>query len=336
MRFARIDLAVDRWFSQTPVSFRDDPKHAVFLRAIEAAAWWHGRPFPRPVHVPLPQAEVVARWLADRSAEGVPAVLSTPSSCAVRVSAAALEQGFDISGTFFRSGGEPLSAGKMDVIRRAGATAQTHYGMSEVGRIAIACRHAVAPDDVHLAMDKIAVLEREAGPGRVPGIWMSTIHWSAPRLMLNVEIGDYGVLERRSCGCVWDGLGFAEHLHTIRSYEKLTTGGMHFMGADLIALAEETLPKRFGGAATDYQFVEEEEDGIARVHIVISPRVGPLDDEAVEREVLAALSARDAANRAMAVFWRDGRTLRVVRREPHVGRTGKIQTLHASRPPGAS
>jgi hypothetical protein len=332
LRLSRVGIAVDRWFSQTPLSFRHGPKHAIFLRTIQAAARLRGRPFPTPVHVSLQQAEIVAEWVAARRAEGRPAVLSTSSSCAVRVSAAALERGLDIRGTFFRSGGEPLSEGKMEVIRRAGCGAQTHFAMSEVGLIGIGCRHAVAPDDVHLMADKVAVLQREAGAAGVPGLWLSTIHWSAPRLMMNVDLGDYGVIERRRCGCVWDSLGFTEHFHTIRSYEKLTTGGMHFVGADLIALAEETLPARFGGHATDFQFVEEEEHGLPRVHLVISPRVGPLDEDAVAGEVLSALGGRDAAHRAMAAFWRDGQTLRIVRREPYATRTGKIQTLHLARP----
>jgi len=69
---------------------------------------------------------------------------------------------------------------------------------------------------------------------------------------------DYATLQPRSCGCIWDTIGFGEQLHTIRSYEKLTSEGMHFIGADLIQLVDDILPSRFGGDATDYQFVEEE------------------------------------------------------------------------------
>jgi hypothetical protein len=71
--------------------------------------------------------------------------------------------------------------------------------------------------------DKLAVVQREGARAPVPALWLTTLHWRAPKVMVNVESGDYGVLERRRCGCVWDGLGFREHLHTIRSYEKLTT-----------------------------------------------------------------------------------------------------------------
>ena len=80
--------------------------------------------------------------------------------------------------------------------------------------------------------------------------------------MLNVESDDYGVLERRHCGCPLDAAGLDLHMHTIRSWEKLTSEGMTLGGADLIRLVEEILPARFGGAPTDWQLVEEEEEGL--------------------------------------------------------------------------
>jgi hypothetical protein len=140
------------------------------------------------------------------------------------------------------------------------------------------------------------------------------------------------MLEQRRCGCTWDALGFPWHLTTIRSYEKLTTEGMHFVGADLIALVDDVLPARFGGSATDYQLVEEEEDGLTRVSLVVSPRLGPLDEMAVRAVALETLAAPGRVHHLMAGVWRDSGTLRVVRREPHVTRTGKIQTLHVVRP----
>ena len=55
---------------------------------------------------------------------------------------------------------------------------------------------------------------------------------------------------REPCRCVWHQLGFTLRLQNIRSYEKLTAEGMHFVGADLLALVEETLPAAFGGSAS--------------------------------------------------------------------------------------
>ena len=49
---------------------------------------------------------------------------------------------------------------------------------------------------------------------------------------------------------------------------------MNFLGADLIRLIEEVLPARFGGAPTDYQFVEREDArGLPKVDLRVSPRI---------------------------------------------------------------
>jgi hypothetical protein len=142
-----------------------------------------------------------------------------------------------------------------------------------------------------------------------------------------VESDDYGVLQDRSCGCPLEKLGFTRHLHTIRSYAKLTSAGVTFLGTELLSLVEEILPSRFGGAPTDYQFVEEEEAGVPRVSIVVSPHLGNIDEQTLIEAVFERLAACPGGPQ-MAGVWRDREMLRVSRREPY--RTGafKIQPLH--------
>ena len=239
--------------------------------------------------------------------------------------------GLDISGTFFRCSGEPLSPGKARVVNDARCVARCHFAMAELGRMALACGRPSTYDDVHIAADKVAFLQRDidlAGGATVQGLVLTTLVWSVPKIMLNVEIGDYAVKGRRSCGCVLEGLGFTEQLSTIRSYEKLTSEGMHFVGTDLLAIVDEVLPQRFGGAPTDYQFVEEERDGLPAVSLVMSEKIGTVSAADVQSAVLNALASRDAAHRMMAGLWRDGGTLRVVRREPYATNAGKILALH--------
>jgi hypothetical protein len=99
--------------------------------------------------------------------------------------------------------------------------------------------------------------------------------------MLNVESGDFALGSRRECGCGALPASFSRHLHTIRSYEKLTSEGMSFLGGDLISLVEQVLPARFGGGPTDYQFVEREEGGLSKVSLRVGQGVGKLDHELV-------------------------------------------------------
>lgn len=155
----------------------------------------------------------------------------------------------------------------------------------------------------------------------------------APRnskIMLNVDTGDHAVLERRTCGCPLGRAGLDYHLHTIRSYDKLTSAGMHFAGADLLYLLEVALPSRFGGGPTDYQFVEDEVDGQTLVKLVISPLVGELDEPAVGAFAMQQLVDRTTGGRIMAEVWGDGQVLRIERARPYATSAAKIQALHVT------
>jgi hypothetical protein len=145
--------------------------------------------------------------------------------------------------------------------------------------------------------------------------------------MLNVESDDYGVLESRPCGCVFGELGFRLHLHGIRSYEKLTSSGITFLGTGLLAVVEDVLPARFGGSPGDYQFVEEEENGISKVSIVVAPTVGAVDEQEVINVVLARLSACPGGH-LMTDIWRRHGALQVARREPYATAAFKILPLN--------
>ena len=69
LHLARLGYTVDRWFSQVPVSFRTDWRHAAFVHAIALASRASGRPLASPEHVPLGRADVIARWLATQTAQ---------------------------------------------------------------------------------------------------------------------------------------------------------------------------------------------------------------------------------------------------------------------------
>ncbi len=329
----KVGKPIERWFTQNPLVMRPGAfKYFIFTSYALYGSRLFGRPLPMPEHVSLEKASQVARWLAAKKRVGTPALLCTNSSSGVRVCLAAKEHGLDIAGTFFRLGGEPFTLAKAQVVADTGSRAVSKYSRAEVGRLGIPCAAPAALDEVHLLTDKVEVIQREkpVGPGgvRLDVLSYTTLLPMCPKLMLNVEVDDYGVLEERSCGCPWEALGFMQHLHTIRSHEKLTSEGMHFLGSELITLLEEVLPARFGGHPTDYQVLEEEEGGLPKVSLLVSPRVGPIDEEGVVATVLQGLRAFPGAKKMMADRWQEGQTLRVIRREPYATGVGKILPLH--------
>ncbi|HXJ80229.1 MAG TPA: hypothetical protein VMS64_16295, partial [Candidatus Methylomirabilis sp.] len=334
-RTMKLGCTPERWFSQSrTVGLTRDARAAGFAHYTFLASRFLGRPSPRVRYVPQEQAAIVARWLAAKKAAGVPGVLVTTPSSGVRVCAAAASERIDIARSLFVVGSEPFTSPKAEAFARVGVQGVANYAMTELGTIAYGCAAPLDPDDVHVFTDKVAVIatgkEVGAGGAIVPALILTTLLPSCPKLMLNTEVGDYAILEERDCGCHLGRLGLTTHLRRVLSYEKLTSEGVTFLGSDLLELVDRVLPARFGGHPADYQLVEEEERGLPLVSVVASPRLGSFDEAALVAAVLDVL-ASSPAGELMANQWRQGRTLRVARRDPYVTRAPKILPLHVRR-----
>jgi hypothetical protein len=172
-----------------------------------------------------------------------------------------------------------------------------------------------------------------AGPGvRADTFLVSSLRPSATLLLLNLSLGDGGVLGERRCGCPLDRPGWRTHLLGVRSAEKLTAAGMAFLDTDVVTILEEALPRRFGGGPADYQLVEDEAaDGRPRLRLLVHPRVGPLDPASVVDAFLRSLGQSGGAQRVGELAWRGARLLELERRPPMTTSAGKILHLHAPR-----
>jgi hypothetical protein len=322
------------WFSQVdPQSAKLDPRYMWSARALRWAGRALGARLPAPVTTPLARPAPILEWIQKCLGAGqTPHLITFPSS-AVELSRAAQETGLRLAGLELSIGGEPVTAVKLAAIRASGAHVVPRYGSMESGRIGDGCLAPAAPDDVHVFRDLHAVAQAEAGSGSKtpPGtLLFSSLRDTAPVVLLNVSLGDQGVLEGRRCHCPLEDLGWTTHLHTIRSHEKLTAAGMTLLDADAISVLEESLPARFGGVATDYQLCEEEDDaGRPALVLVIHPRIGPIDGAAVTGAFLQAIGERPGAARLVEWLWREARLLRVERRAPAVGASGKVLHCHA-------
>ena len=337
LRHLKAGETVDRWLTKKPLAtgrHRLMGDRLFYSTAIVSRLVGPGT-LPFPEYVPNSAAGGIARWAAGQAAAGRPALVDTSASSGVRICLEALGAGLDVAGTWFRFAGEAYTPGKAAVVSEAGANALCHYSVSEIGRVGFACTAPAALDDVHLLTEKLALLQRPRpaqGGSIVPAFYLTTLMTSCPKVMLNVEVDDYGVVETRQCGCPLAELGLVTHLRDIRSFEKLAGGRINFVGNDLIVLVDETLPSRFGGAPTDYQLVEEDVHGHPRLTIVASPRVGDLDEQALVEAVTSALAA---TNREFIETARARGTLRVVRREPYETAGSKLLPLHLIPPNGS-
>jgi hypothetical protein len=309
-------------------------------RKTRAVAWYMSlvarlarRRLPAPTFLGLEDPGRLVEWLLARRRAGKSVCLTTYASSAVRVCLAAAARGLSLDGVCFITLGEPFTEAKRAAVEAVGARALVRYAFTEAGIIGFGCGAPEGSDDLHFFEDGYGLIQRsralgDAGP-RVDALLFTALLPSAPKILLNVESGDAAVRERRDCGCALEALGLRTHLSRIRSFEKLSGEGMTFAHTDLLWVLEEALPARFGGTSADYQVVETEgEHGILRVSLLVSPRVGPLDEGEVRERFLRALGRAGATEADMAELWRRAGAVEVRRDWPRPTRAGKILPFH--------
>lgn len=333
LHYWNIGKPVVKWFTpvdekQVQASLRD----RLALRYIIYAGGLWGAKLVKPEYVSLEQAVKVAHWMAATKKQFGGCSLTCFPSLMVKVCQAAVGNELDISGTHFFGGGEPFTEAKCREIEAAGATVNPRYWITEIGFIGCSCRGLSDVDDVHLFSDSVATIQRQRKVEHtdisVNAFLFTSLMTSSPKIMLNVESDDYGVMETRNCGCLLEELGFKEHLYNIRSFAKLTGSGMTIIGSDFVHILEEVLPHKYGGAVTDYQLLEKEDErGQTSLYLVISPDVGEVDEGRVIGTVLEELRRNTYGGKLAAGFWSQVNTLCVKRMHPKSS-SGKIATLH--------
>jgi hypothetical protein len=332
----------EHWYSS--IGWKDSSAWLKYDVATLYMLFWtrmSGLDFPFPEIVRLDEAVVVARWVHETVKERGRCFLATNVSHAFRVCVAAREAGLDLTGATFRMGGEPVTPAKARVMEESGIRIVTGYGMVEISTIGLGCPNAVEAGDVHLARDTVALITHphsiEGTDITVPAFQITTLSESAPKLMLNVQVDDYGIVEERSCGCALEVCGYSTHLREIRSYSKLLGEGVTLIGNDMVHILEHVLPTRFGGSALDYQLSEEEDEHhLTRLYLVISPRVTISDERKVIEAFHDALRVSSPAAGVASTVWKQAQTIQVKRAEPAWTARGKMLPLHIQRSQAAS
>lgn len=318
-----------RWFSPiAPGSSSIPGIGRAGMTGLRAMGWLLGHRFPAAEHVPLEKADVIARWFSEAiAAGGGTAYLRGRVSLGLEVAGAATRAGIDLTGGFFHVDGEAITPARHAAFEATGARVIPGYGVAEMGGpVAYGCARPEHVDDVHLFTDLFALVLRERVQEGVPvaSFLFTSLHPVAPKVLLNVEVDDTGVVEQRPCGCFMGEVGLMTHLHDIRSFSKVTAHGMNVLNVDLVRVLEEVLPGRFGGSPVDYQFLEEE-NGLT---LLIDPRVGDVDEVEVISALLAELRKGRPAYQLTADLWQRAEAIRVERRAPVLTWRGKVLPLH--------
>jgi hypothetical protein len=332
--FAGLGRPPVRWFSQINTAGAGiNPRYRWSAAVLAVGSSLAGVPLPGPRYVPFDSPLPIAAWMEATLRSGGTPHLYTYVSAAVQLCQQASRTGIDLRGAKLTITGEPITGARLATIEESGAQAASNYGMNEAGGfIGYSCLAPETPDDVHVFDDLHALVQvDEDSADALPrgAILISSLRQTAPLILLNVSTGDHGVISNRSCGCPLERHGWRTHLHTIRSFEKLTAGATAFHRTDVVRVLEEVLPARFGGGPTHYQLVDEEAaGGQPRLRLLVDPVVGPVDPRAVADTFLAALAGDTAAGRVDALVWRQLSVLEVERRPPERSASGKVLHLH--------
>ena len=258
------------------------------------------------------------------------------ASSMVEVCRAASARGVDLRGAHFTMASEPATPARLAAVLATGAEARPVYAITDFGPVGYGCLRPEASDDVHLLRDIHGVIQ--AGPdgarfGLPPAaLLLTSLRRTTPFVTDQSLRGRPRGPVRSRLRLPLEAVGWTSHLWQVRSFEKLTAGGMTFLSSDVVRVLEEALPARFGGGPTDYQFVEEETaDARTHLRLLVHPRVGPVDSEALVDVFLAELGRGSDAERVMSLSWRAAGLVTVQRQAPRPTEAGKVLHLHLAR-----
>lgn len=333
LRFTAMGNPPVKWFSQTD---RRYTQHSAMDKLKTASSIWmakfYRKRLPKPEFVDMRDTLKIAKWMSN-NLNGSPGFsVVTYASSALRLITAAKKEKLDLGKTIFWLMGEPLTVKILEEIESYNCKAYSLYGCNELMIIGQGCANPIISDDMHFLSDKLAVIQHqrrvEHSDISVNSFLFTTLWETSPKIFLNTETGDYGVIERRKCGCAFDKLGYSQHIHTIRSFEKLTAEGVTFIGSNLIPLIQDILPHQFGGDATSYQFVEEEtEKGLTKLFVLVSPDVGEIDENKFKEALFNSLSGGPDRYGGARLMWNSADTINIRRQHPIPTPRGKIVPL---------
>jgi hypothetical protein len=331
LRCAKFNKKYTRWFAMAAdADFRERLIAGTVHRIVSRRAGLSG---PEPT--PVSEVSRVSGYLAKLVSDGLrPCVRTTPSG-AVRIALDGLQHGYRLEGVSFLLGGEALTAGRRETIEVSGARPYQTYGCSEAGPIACQCHQPDQADSVHLLQDTFAVVPRSRvieDFGEIDALLVTGMRPAAPKVLINTELGDYGKIEQRPCGCLFGKSGCTTQLSAVRSFQKLTGEGMTVVGDDLLRILEQSLPKRFGGSMTDYQLQEcSGPDGLTRYTLFASPQLGRLDEDAVKTFFLGELQRMKSHYALMVEIWKGSGNFEVRRDYPRLTSRGKLKPYRVVR-----
>ncbi len=304
------------WFS--PVDTRAAAaRHRLANAYIRRVCGLLGYRLPRPRWAEFARAAEVAGWISSHR----PCLLRTYVSSAVRLAQAARTAGLDLAGCTILCGGEPLTEERREFVESTGARIFPRYSATEAGLIGAACDRRTSADDMHVYLDRVAVVQHETR------LLFTSLSPHTGKVLLNADLGDCGTLEHRACACSFGRIGMTAHVSNVRSPAKFTAEGMNVLGSDLDRIVGQLVAEA-GGSPDSYQFWETARaDGTRGLVVAIDPDVPGLEPADVRARLLERLAGDKPSGALTSRMWDQARTLEIVRAAPRLTRGHKFPRI---------
>ena len=321
-------LPVERWFALG--SSGRNLHYKAITAFLVGRLRLAGAKIPFPSYLEQGDFSPVAEFIARRKRAGLRSQMMGMVSSITRVAAAAVDLGLDIRGSRALVTGESLTEIKREVIESAGIEVFPSYAASDFGTIGVPCRQMNTGDCVHVAKASIALVSRPIHDAwcdePVDSLHITSLLSFAPRTLINVEIGDTGVIEPANCDCVYSKLGYNQRVRNIAAISKIKGQGYALRVPHMVKLLEEDLPQKFGGRHGDYQLAEVEGKAQTEMVLRIHPRAKVQSPEEVLRYFLA--ECRRVPGGSMTVLqWTESNGVRVEVVEPVLAASGKFRAI---------
>ncbi len=323
---SRLGIPFERWYAPG-AGARGNLHYRTVTRALTAYLRRSGANIPYATYLGANDYSPVAEYLARRHGEGVPTVVGGFVSSVTRIAAEAVERGLDLTGCRAILVGEALTDAKRAVIEAAGIEPYPTYGASDAGSIGSPCAEMNKGNCVHVNRQSVALTTRPAAEGGGPdSLCVTSLLPFAPRVLINVEIGDTGIVEKCRCRCSFSALGLDLQVRNIAAVSKVTAQGITISASDLVELLEETMCTRFGGRPGDYQLVEREGAAQTEAELRVRPGVTAAPPHKI-LEFFLSETRRLYGGSLSVLSWTHSGGIRVELAPPELAGTAKFRAV---------
>jgi hypothetical protein len=328
----RLAGGYDRWFATGGASWKN-LHYRIVTNLLVAEMKLLGLRVPYPTYLEQNDFLPAAAYIKERLAAGEFVGMQGFVSSIARVAEAALSNGLDLTGSLALTSGEALTDAKRQLIQSSGIKVYSNYATTDFGGIGMPCSQMTG-NCSHVMKHAIALVARKGDSAwtdlQVNSLYATSLLPLAPRIFINAEIGDTGVIEKATCDCLFSKIGFDLQVRDVAAISMVTAQGMTIEITELVPLLEEKLPARFGGVPGDYQLCEAEAGPQTEIVLRIRPGASAAPPNDILKHFLDEVK-RVYGGSLSVVSWLHSEGIRAEVVPPVLAATGKFRAVRLLR-----